>query len=145
MQVAADGKLTPVDETPELQYPLQGNTDLLWRKHYSDNSFNYRFTEPHGSGIDGSDANVSMRWFMNKHFRLALLQNLDTGEPEYVIDFTRYDVKAQEPSPQNMTREWSLMGEINQKQSRPQDKPTPLWNLPEAYREIIRKVYPYLF
>ncbi|MDR2469633.1 MAG: DUF3864 domain-containing protein, partial [Tannerella sp.] len=48
---------------------------------------------------------------MNKHFRLALMQNWQTNRPEQVIDFTRYDVTAHEP--QEMTRKWSLMGEIN--------------------------------
>jgi hypothetical protein len=39
---------------------------------------------------------------------------------------------------------WDL-GEINQKQTRPQDKPVPLNSLPDAYRQIIRKQYPDLF
>jgi hypothetical protein len=72
-----------------------------------------------------------------------LLQNWQRNHAEQVIDFTRYDVKAQEP--QEMTRKWSLMGEINQKQTRPQDKPVPFKALPEEYRQIIQRVYPYLF
>jgi hypothetical protein len=34
---------------------------------------------------------------------------------------------------------------VNQKQTRPQDKPVPFKALPEEYRQIIRQVYPYLF
>jgi hypothetical protein len=127
---------------PDTKMITQGEFGLLWRQHYKDNSFNYRFAE-RGSGIGGSDADKQIRWFMNKNFRLALLKNWQTGSAEEVIDFTRYDVPAKEP--QEKTRKWSLMGEINQKQTRPQDKPTPLSKLPEEYRKIIRQVYPYLF
>ena len=50
---------------------------------------------------------------MNKEFRLALLKDIKTGE-ERVIDFTRYDKSYKEPE-SGSTRNWSLMGEINQK------------------------------
>jgi hypothetical protein len=127
---------------PDTQMITQGEFGLLWRQHYKDNDFNYRFEES-GSGIGGSDADKEIRWFMNRDFRLALIKNRQTGAPEEVIDFTRYDIPAQEPT--GMTRKWSLMGEINQKQTRPQDKPVPLDSLPEAYRQIIRKHNPHLF
>jgi hypothetical protein len=128
---------------PDTQMITQGEFGLLWRQHYKDNSFNYRFEE-RGSGIGGSDADKEIRWFMNRNFRLALIKNRQTGSaPEEVIDFTRYDIPAQEPTV--MTRKWSLMGEINQKQTRPQDKPVPLNSLPDAYRQMIRKQYPDLF
>ena len=127
---------------PDVRVMTQGEFGLLWRKHYKDNSFNYRFTQ-RGSGIGGSDANMSVRWFMNKRFRLALLRDWQRNRPEQVIDFTRYDIKAQEP--QTLTRQWSLMGEINQKQTRPQDKPVLLRNLTDEYRQIIQQEYPYLW
>jgi hypothetical protein len=126
---------------PDVVFVTQGEFGLLWREHYKDNSFNYRFEEQ-GSGIGGSDYNRKISWFMNKNFRLALLKDWQINRPEQVIDFTRYDVKAQEP--QEMTRQWSLMGEINQKQTRPQDKPVLLKQLPEEYKGLIRKAYPYL-
>ncbi len=62
-------------------------------------------------------------------------------EEEKVIDFTRYDLKAAEPVSAS-TRRWSLLGEINQKQIRPQDKPVPLKALDEGARSLIRKYYP---
>jgi len=127
---------------PDVKVITQGEFGLLWRKHFKDNSFNYRFEE-RGSGIGGSDVDKDIKWFMNKHFRLALLRNWQTNEPWQVIDFTRYDIPAQEP--QDMTRRWSLMGEINQKQTRPQDKPVPLNDLPDKYKSIITKVYPSIF
>ena len=79
---------------------------------------------------------------MNKNFRLALLRNVETDGPAQVIDFTRYDVPAEEP--QDLTRRWSLLGKINQKQTRPQDKPVPFDNLTEGDRNLITRHYPQL-
>ena len=42
------------------------------------------------------------------------------------------------------TRNWSLLGRINQKQTRPQDQPCPLAALPENDRALIRSVLPEL-
>jgi len=63
--------------------------------------------------------------------------------PEKVIDFTRYDLQAREPS--ENTRKWSLLGEINQKQTRPQDKPVLLTELSAEAKSMIKKYYPFLF
>ncbi len=126
---------------PDVKFITQGEFGLIWRKHYRTNDFDYRFEEI-GSGIGGSDADKEIRWFMNKDFRLALLRNLKIDNSEEVIDFTRYDLPAREPA--EMTRRWSLMGEINQKQTRPQDKPVPLKQLPETMKTIIKSHYPNL-
>lgn len=114
---------------------------MIWRKYYKTNDFNYRFEEK-GSGTGGSDADKEIRWFMNDQFRLALLRDLKTNKEE-VIDFTRYDLKAKEPE-SGTTRNWSLMGEINQKQTRAQDQPVLLKNLPEELKSEIKTVYPEL-
>jgi len=127
---------------PGVKLITQGEFGLLWRAHYKSNSFNYRFTE-RGSGIGGSDADNQISWFMNKDFRLALLKDWKKDSPEKVIDFTRYDVPAQEPA--EMTRKWSLLGQINQKQSRQQDKPVLLDSLRTKSRLIIAAHYSYLF
>jgi hypothetical protein len=124
---------------PDTKLITQGEFGLLWRAHYKSNNFNYRFVEQ-GSGIGGSDANREISWFMNKSFRLALLKDLKPESPQMVIDFTRYDLKAQQPT--GKTRQWSLLGDINQKQTRPQDKPVPLSKMPEKARAIIQKRYP---
>jgi len=126
---------------PDVKFITQGEFGLIWRKHYLANDFNYRFEEK-GSGIGGSDADKEIRWFMNKDFRLAVLRNLKMDNSEEVIDFTRYDLPAKEPA--EMTRRWSLMGEINQKQTRPQDKPVLLKQLPEEMKVIIKSHYPNL-
>jgi hypothetical protein len=79
---------------------------------------------------------------MNKEFRLAILKDLKTKE-EKVIDFTPYYSKATEPE-SGSTRNWTLFGNINQKQTRPQDKPVPFSNLPDDSKSIIGKHYPEL-
>jgi len=120
----------------------QGEFGLIWRAHFRDNrAMDYRFVQ-RGSGIGGSDADKEIRWFMNPDFRLALLRNWQNNSPEQVIDFTRYDLKAEEPK--TLTRRWSLMGRINQKRTRPQDAPVPLSKLEPVERELIGRRYPEL-
>ena len=80
---------------------------------------------------------------MNKDFRLALVKDWQRNNVETVIDFTRYDLTATEP--EQMTRRWSLMGEINQKQTRAQDQPKPLKELSESGGKLIKRRYPFLF
>jgi hypothetical protein len=126
---------------PDVKFITQGEFGLLWREHYKDNSFDYRF-EQKGSGIGGSDVRMKIRWFMNKDFRLALLKDWHTNRQEMVIDFTNYNDKAEEP--EGKTRKWSLLGEINQKQSRPQDKPRAINRLSGEAVSLIGKHYPYL-
>lgn len=126
---------------PDVRFITQGEFGLLWRKHYKENTFDYRF-EQKGSGIGGSDVNMQIRWFMNKDFRLALMKDWQKNRNEYVIDFTGYNEKAEEPA--IMTRKWSLLGEINQKQSRPQDKPKAIDQLSGEAISLIKKHYPYL-
>lgn len=127
---------------PDAKVITQGEFGMLWREHYKDNSFDYRFVS-RGSGVGGSDSKTEIRWFMNKNFRLALSRNWQKDKPEKVIDFTRYDLKAEEPK--GMTRRWSLMGEINQKRNRPQDYPRLLNELSAENQRIIKSVYPSLF
>lgn len=112
-----------------------------WRQEYNDNTrWDYRFVH-RGTGIGGSDADKEIRWFMNPEFRLALLRNWQTDGPEQVIDFTRYDLPAQEPQELH-ERNWSLLGLINQKQLRPQDAPVSMSALPAADQERILARYP---
>ena len=127
---------------PDVKFVTQGEFGLIWRKQNKNNNFNYRFAEK-GSGIGGSDSDKEIKWYMNKEFRLAILSDLNTKE-EKIIDFTRYDVKVTEPE-SGSTRNWSLMGDINQKQTRPQDSPIPLINLSDGAKSIIKQHYPELF
>jgi len=71
-----------------------------------------------------------------------LLRNWEKESKPMVIDFTRYDLKAAEP--QGLQREWSLMNVLNQKGTRPQDKPMPLHDLPSEDQHRIYARYPEL-
>lgn len=130
---------------PDAKFITLGEFGLLWREHYKDNDkIDYRFVQ-RGSGVRGSDPNLEIRWFMNKDFRLALLRDWKNNTPEEVIDFTRYDLPAREPSdpePGNHARNWSLMNRLNQKGIRPQDKPIPLDQLNAGELDIIKRRYP---
>ena len=77
---------------------------------------------------------------MNQEFRLALLRNWTNDSPWMAIDFTRYDLPAHEP--QGLQREWSLMNVLNQKGTRPQDKPRRLRDLPPEDQRLIYARYP---
>jgi hypothetical protein len=127
---------------PGTRVTTEGEFGLEWRKHNADNrQLNYRF-DAKGTGAPGSETELEIKWFMNRDFRLALLRNWKTDSASEVIDFTRYDLKAQEPDkPQ---REWSLMNVVNEKGTRPQDKPMPLGRLSAENRERIFARYPEL-
>jgi hypothetical protein len=127
---------------PDTKVMTEGAFGLEWRKHNPDNSaLNYRF-DAKGTGAPGSEKELEIEWFMNQEFRLALLHNWMKNERPMVVDFTRYDFKAEEPH--NPQREWSLMNVLNQKGTRPQDKPVRLRQLrPEDQQRIFAK-YPEL-
>ncbi len=132
---------------PESKLVTQGEFGEAWRRHYRENSFDYRFEE-RGSGIGGSDANMEIRWFMNRDFRLALLRDWKAGGPETVVDFTRHDLAAREPpdpTPSRDVRNWSLMNRINMKRTRRQDAPVALAELSKEERGLIGRCYPSLF
>lgn len=127
---------------PDTQVLTEGAFGMEWRKHTPNNaSLNYRF-DAKGTGAPGSEQDLEIRWFMNQEFRLALLHNWKTESPEMVIDFTRYDIPAQEP--QGLQREWSLMNVLNQKGTRLQDKPIRLGQLPAEDQRLIYKRCPEL-
>ena len=106
------------------QLITQGEFGEAWRRHYHDNSFDYRFEE-RGSGIGGSDANLEIRWFMNRDFRLACcgIGRPGSGGRDRL---QRYDITAKEPldpTPGHNARNWSLINRLNMKRTRPQDTP----------------------
>jgi hypothetical protein len=127
---------------PDTQVIPEGEFGQLWRKHNSTNAgIDYRFDEK-GTGAPGSEKNLEIEWFMNREFRLALLHDWVKNTPTMAIDFTRYDLKAEEPS--GLQREWSLMNVLNQKGSRPQDKPVRLSQLSAEDQRMIFARYPEL-
>ena len=127
---------------PDARLITQGEFGELWREHYPDNAkLDYRFVQ-RGSGIRASEEQLEIRWYMNRDFRLALLRDWQADGPLQVIDFTRYDLPAQEPAdpePGGHSRNWSLMNRLNQKGTRPQDQPVPLSDLNAEEQALIRK------
>ena len=130
------------DRWPDTQVITEGEFGLKWRGANRDNSrISYRFEE-RGTGAPGSEKNLEIKWFMNREFRLALIRDWTKDTPPMVLDFTRYELKAAEP--QGLQREWSLMNVLNQKGTRPQDKPVPLQQLRAEDRLRIYRRYPEL-
>ncbi len=125
---------------PDVKFITQGEFGLIWREHYKSNNFDYRFIET-GSGIGGSDSDKEIRWFMNKRFRFALLKDTLPNATVKAIDYTNYEKNCKEPE-SGSTRNWSLLGEINQKETRPQDTPVEISNFSEEMKHHIRKTYP---
>ena len=125
------------DRWPDTHVTTEGAFGLEWRKNTPSNaSLNYRF-DAKGTGAPGSEKNLELQWFMNRDFRLALLHDWEKKSQPLVIDYTRYDLPAREP--RGLQREWSLMNVLNQKGTRPQDKPVPLKNLsPSDQRRIFQ-------
>jgi len=127
---------------PDVQVVTQGEFGEAWRREHPDNTgLDYRFVQ-RGTGIGGSEPNLEIRWFMNTDFRLAILLDWQTKVPGKVIDFTRYDLKAEEPK--DLGRNWSLINRINQKNRRPEDAPVPLKDLTHEEQALIGKHYPEL-
>jgi hypothetical protein len=127
---------------PDTTVLTEGEFGMKWREHTPSNAhLNYRFDE-RGTGAPSSEKELEIKWYMNREFRLALLRNWQKNTPWMAVDFTRYDLPAQEPpTPQ---REWSLMNVLNQKGTRPQDKPTPLAQLPTEDQRLVFTHYPEL-
>ena len=127
---------------PDVKFVSFGEFGELWRQAHPSNDFNYRFFE-RGSGIADSYNNLELKWTMNSKFRMATLRDWQhRNTPTRVIDFTRYDIPAQEPvdaTPQTPHKDWSLMNVLNQKQTRPQDAPKLFEELPADCQKLVRE------
>ena len=132
---------------PDVKFVTFGEFGKMWRKAHPSNDWDYSFQE-RGLGLGDSYNNLEIRWFMNPTFRLALLKDWHKdGEPARVIDFTRYDLPAREPSgatPDHPVKDWSLMNVMNQKGFRPQARPKLLCELDAESQELIYSRYPEL-
>lgn len=134
---------------PDTHFISFGEFGSIWRNQYKTNDdWDYKFIE-RGSGLADSYNNLEIKWFMNKEFRLALLSDWHKENSKtYVIDLTRYDLPAKEPSdpsPEKPIEDWSLINIINQKGLRAQDTPKQLIDLDKDDQELIKKHYPQLF
>jgi Domain of Unknown Function with PDB structure (DUF3864)/Domain of Unknown Function with PDB structure (DUF3863) len=146
---------------PDTQMLNLGEFGDLWRKHNPDNSrINLKLvqrgndmpTEEEGKKIISkyryfpliSQPDMEIRWYFNKDFRFATIQNWKENGPTLVMDYTRYNQPYKEPSGNVIERHWDILDIINQKESRPQDKPTPFTELPAEEQAKILKWYPEL-
>ncbi len=120
---------------PDVRIVPYGELGDGFRRAYPDNdAIRYAFRH-RWNGIGGSESGVEIEWYMNKMFRMAFRTDLRTGERR-VIDFTDYTRPACEPPDADyragrILRNWSLLGDINQKGLRKQDAPI----LPEELRD----------
>jgi hypothetical protein len=130
---------------PDTRFITFGEYGNIWRSQYPTNAnWNYSFLE-RGSGLGDSYNNLEIKWYMNQHLRLATLRDWHLNTPEQIIDFTRYDLPAQEPAdpdPQHPAKTWSLKNRINQKGQRPQDHPTLFTDLARDDQEFIYRFMP---
>lgn len=127
---------------PDVECPTMAELGMKIRQHYRNNdNLSYILTQK-GTGIGASFAHQEVTWFMNKYFRLGIVKE---NGPSQLFDYTDYTKDYREPQEVGQ-RNWSLFGEINQKQTRPQDKPvllksSRLWpqlrqRIPQIYRHV---------
>ncbi|MBR3755458.1 MAG: DUF3863 domain-containing protein [Clostridia bacterium] len=128
---------------PDMQVVTFGEVGEMFRAaHRNNDSVCYRFTH-RGNGTGGSLENLRIEWYMNKYFRMAVRTDMKTGESK-VIDFTDYTKPACEPPDSDYAkgiihRNWSLLGDINQKGLRVQDTPVCLDELTDEQKTLIKR------
>ena len=148
---------------PDTRMLTLGEFGDLWRAHNPDNSrINLKFVERPNSKMPSEEEwpkyspdkgtrpyhgaifrpEMEIRWYFNKDFRFATIQNWKENGPRLVMDYTRYNQPYQEPSGNVVERRWNILDIINQKESRPQDKPKPFSELPDDEQAKILKWYP---
>lgn len=128
---------------PTAELITHGEAGERWRAaHPAGNDEKLRFVTI-GSGIGGSDADKEAHWYFSREFRLVLLRNLTQAMPGAVVDFTRYDLLAEEPTG-SFTRSWNLMNVLNMKGTRPQDQPTHIQEMGSEEKMLIGKYFPEL-
>lgn len=116
----------------DLEVTTIGRFGEEWRERHPDNEGLAYLLEQTGSGVQGSTAGETVTWFMGADFRLGVVR---AGDDVDVFDYTAYADAPGEPQ-QLGDRRWSLLGEINQKQTRPQDRPVPLGRFLSTHPEV---------
>ena len=148
---------------PDTQMLTLGEFGEKWREHNPDNSrINLKFVERGNGNMPSLEEGLKIspnkykfdsqifcpemeiRWYFNKEFRFATIQNWKENGPKLVMDYTRYNRPYKEPSGNVIERHWDILDIINQKESRPQDKPKPFSELPAEEQAKILKWYPEL-
>jgi hypothetical protein len=110
------------EQWPNLEVPTIGGFGDEWRQQHPDNEDVAYLLQQEGSGVQASRAGETVTWFMTADFRLGVAEADGRAD---VFDYTAYTRDAREPTELG-DRRWSLLGEVNQKRTRPQDEPVPL-------------------
>ncbi|MEV7873953.1 DUF3863 domain-containing protein [Microbacterium sp. NPDC089188] len=127
------GWLRGIRETwTDLEVTTIGAFGEEWRQRHPDNEGLAYLLQQSGSGVQGSRAGETVTWFMTADFRLGVVR---AGADVDVFDYTSYLDAPREPT-QLGDRRWSLLGEINQKQTRPQDRPVAWGRFLEAHPDV---------
>ena len=131
------------DRWPDTQVMTEGEFGLEWRKHNPNNdALNYRF-DAKGTGAPGSEKNLEIQWFMNRRFPPRPAAGL-ADQQQHPWPSTSPATTCLRTNRPGLQREWSLMNVLNQKGTRPQDKPTRLGKLPPENQHLIFAEYPQL-
>jgi hypothetical protein len=107
-----------------------------WRAVHHDNESLRYLLQQEGSGVQASRAGERVTWFMTADERLGVV---DDGREASVFDYTAYTPDAREPQGLG-ERAWSLLGEINQKHTRPQDAPVPVERFLDAHPDVAARL-----
>ena len=120
------------DRWPDLRMPTIAEFGEAWRTRHPDNEDLAYLLQQTGSGVQASRAGETVTWFMTADFRLGVVAD---AEGVAVFDYTAYHDVPAEPTELG-DRRWSLLGEINQKQTRPQDTPVPLARFLASHADV---------
>jgi hypothetical protein len=127
------------DRWPDLAVPTLADLGDQWTAAHADNSSINYLLQQEGTGVQASRAGERVTWFMTERFRLGVV---DGNTVPAVFDFTSYDVVPAEPNVAG-ERRWSVLGELNQKRTRPQDEPVEfavfLASHPEVASELAER------
>jgi hypothetical protein len=122
------------DRWPDLAAPTLAGLGDEWRAAQPDNTSLDYLLQQEGTGVQASRAGERVTWFMTDRFRLGVVDG-DTAPA--VFDFTSYDDVPAEPDIAG-ERLWSVLGELNQKRTRPQDEPVELRAFLASHPEAAR-------
>ncbi|MDT3316263.1 DUF3863 domain-containing protein [Microbacterium sp. KSW4-11] len=120
------------DRWPDMRIPTIGEFGEEWRSRHRDNEGLAYLLQQSGSGVQASRAGETVTWFMTADYRLGVLED---EEGVRVFDYTDYTGTETEPGGSG-DRRWSLLGEINQKGTRPQDRPQPIATFLAAHPDL---------
>ena len=125
---------------PDVVCPTLSEFCFDFRSEFPNNdTLKYKLIQ-NGNAIGASRIGEKIVWYMNKEFRLGLISN--QRKVTKVFDYTPYSPHYAEPQGLD-ERNWSLLGTINQKRTRRQDRPVKLakWDLWKEIKKDLIRIY----